>query len=104
MALDHDLLAVGITLERPTSTASERSPGRKRVLHELEVSAEALFDLCEYREWRCHDFRQNGPFVSKAAEHRSIRLRTKQRLWFEGLNFPVPAHVHEGLDDTLRAD
>jgi hypothetical protein len=54
---DHNLLAIGVALESPASSASERRTRGKGVLHKLKVSADAVFDLGEDHERRCYDFR-----------------------------------------------
>lgn len=54
---DHNLLAIGVALENPSSSASERRTRGKGVLHKLEISTDASFDLCKDCERRCYDFR-----------------------------------------------
>src|SRR5580658_5546268 len=98
---DHNLLAVGIAAKGPTTTASERSAGRKRVLHELQVGATAVVALGEHSEGAGDGLPENGRPVGESPEHRRADVRAEERVRFEGDNFPEAADVGESPDDAF---
>jgi hypothetical protein len=100
---DHDLLAVGVAAKGPNTTASERSAGRKRVLHELQVRATAVVALGEHSEGAGDGLPEDGRPVGESPEHRSTGVRAEERLVNPDLKRIMPwAGTSRGPESIVR--